>query len=44
VIQKLSEEKSLDIVVDASQTLYFKPALDITNDAIAAYNKANPAK
>ena len=44
VIQKLSEEKGLDIVVDASQTLYFKPALDITNDAIAAYNKANPAK
>jgi outer membrane protein len=44
VIQKLSEEKGLDMVVDASQTLYFKPALDITNDAIAAYNKANPAK
>jgi outer membrane protein len=44
VIQKLSEEKGLDIVVDASQTLYFKPAMDITNDAIAAYNKANPAK
>jgi len=44
VIQKLAEEKGLDIVVDASQTLYFKPALDITTDAIAAYNKANPAK
>jgi outer membrane protein len=44
VIQKLAEEKGLDVVVDASQTLYFKPTLDITNDAIAAYNKANPAK
>ena len=44
VIQKLAEEKGLDVIVDASQTLYFKPTLDITNDAIAAYNKANPAK
>jgi outer membrane protein len=44
VIQKLAEEKGLDVIVDASQTLYFKPALDVTADAIAAYNKANPAK
>jgi outer membrane protein len=44
VIQKLAEEKGLDVIVDASQTLYFKPTLDITTDAIAAYNKANPAK
>jgi len=44
VISKLAEEKGLDMIVDASQTLYFKPALDITNDAVAAYNKANPAK
>jgi outer membrane protein len=44
VIKKLSEEKGLDLVVDVSQTLYFKPALDITADALAAYNKANPVK
>ncbi|MDE3197403.1 MAG: OmpH family outer membrane protein [Acidobacteriota bacterium] len=44
VIAKLAEEKQVDIVVDSSQTLYFKPALDLTTDAIAAYNKANPAK
>jgi outer membrane protein len=44
VIQKLAEEKGMDVIVDASQTLYFKPTLDLTNDAIAAYNKANPAK
>jgi hypothetical protein len=31
-------------VVDVSQTLYFKPALDVTADALAAYNKAYPAK
>jgi outer membrane protein len=44
VIQKLAEEKGFDVIVDASQTLYFKPTLDVTADAIAAYNKANPAK
>jgi Skp family chaperone for outer membrane proteins len=30
--------------VDAGQSLYFKPALEITTDVIAAYNKAYPAK
>lgn len=44
VITKLAEEKGVDLVVDASQTLYFKPALDLTNDAVAAYNKAYPAR
>jgi hypothetical protein len=32
------------MVVDISNTVYFKPALEITNDAIAAYDKAYPAK
>jgi outer membrane protein len=44
VIAKLAEEKGFDLVVDASQSLYFKPALEITNDVIGAYNKAYPAK
>ena len=44
VVKKVAEEKGYDIVVDVSQTLYFKPALDITPDALAAYNKAYPAK
>ena len=44
VINKLSQEKGLDLVLEASQTLYMKPELDITADATAAYNKANPAK
>src|SRR5271157_4406174 len=43
VIKKLAEEKGLDIVVEGSTTLYFRPVLDITNDAIAAYDKAYPA-
>jgi outer membrane protein len=44
VVRKLAEEKALDLVVDVSNAVYFKPALEITNDAIAAYDKANPAK
>jgi outer membrane protein len=44
VIKKLAEEKGLDIVIDVSQSLYFKPSLDITADALAAYNKTYPAK
>jgi outer membrane protein len=44
VVKKLAEEKGFDVIVDVSQTLYFKPALDITSEALAAYNKAYPAK
>ena len=44
VIAKLAEEKGVDVIIDASQTLYFKPTLDLTTDAVAAYNKAYPAK
>lgn len=44
VVQKIAEEKQLDVVVDVSNTIYFKPALDITTEAIAAYDKAYPAK
>lgn len=43
VVKKLAEERGYDVVVDVSQTIYFKPALDITADAVAAYNKAYPA-
>jgi outer membrane protein len=44
VITKLAEEKGMDIIIDSSQTLFFKPALDLTAEATAAFNKANPAK
>ncbi len=44
VINKLAEDKGVDMIVEASQTLFVKPALDLTADATAAYNKANPAK
>jgi outer membrane protein len=44
VIKKLAEEKGVDVILDAAQALYFKPALELTTEATAAYNKANPAK
>ena len=44
VVKKLAEEKGFDVVTDISNTVYFKPALEITNDALTAYNKAYPAK
>jgi outer membrane protein len=44
IVKKLAEEKGLDIVIDVSNTIYFKPALDITKEATAAYDKSYPAK
>ena len=44
VVKKLAEEKGIDIVTDISNTVYFKPALEITTESIAAYDKAHPAK
>lgn len=43
VIKKLAEAKGLDVVIDISNTLYFKPALDMTAEATAAYDKAYPS-
>jgi outer membrane protein len=44
VVKKVSDEKGLDMVLEASAVISFKPALDITTDVVASYNKAYPAK
>jgi outer membrane protein len=44
VVKKLAEEKGIDLVVDSGNAVFFKPTLDITADATAAYDKAHPAK
>src|SRR5580698_5299194 len=44
VVKKLSEEKGFDVVVDAKNTYFAKPALDFTAEATAAYDKAYPLK
>ena len=42
VVGKLAEAKGLDLVVDTTAAPYFKATLDITAEAIAAYDKAYP--
>jgi outer membrane protein len=44
VVKKVAEARGIDIVIDITNTLYFKPALDITAEATAAYDKAYPPK
>ncbi|HLI84252.1 MAG TPA: OmpH family outer membrane protein [Bryobacteraceae bacterium] len=44
IVKKIATEKGYDLVVDVTNAIFYKPALDITNDAIAAYDKAYPAK
>jgi outer membrane protein len=44
VIKKLAEEKGLDLVVEAQNTYFVKPTLDLTADVTAAYDKAYPVK
>lgn len=44
VVKKIAEEKGLDVVVEATTTIFFKPALEITAEATVAYDKAHPAK
>lgn len=44
VIKKVAEAQALDVVVDSGNTLYFKPALDLTPAVTAEYDKSYPLK
>lgn len=44
VVKKIAEERGYDLVIDVSNAVFYKPALEITKDAIAAYDQAYPAK
>lgn len=44
VLKTLAQQRGIDVIIDISNTLYYKPALDITAEATAAYDKAYPAK
>ena len=44
IVRKIAEQRGLDVVMDITNTLYYKPALDVTAEATAAYDKAYPAK
>ncbi len=44
VVKKVAEAKGVDVVIDSTTTVYFKPDLEITTESIAAYDKQYPAK
>jgi len=44
VVKKIAEERGIDVVVDISNTIYYRPALELTTEATAAYDKTYPAK
>jgi outer membrane protein len=44
IVGKLAAAKDFDVVIDTSNTIYFKPALDLTKEATAAYDKAHPVQ
>jgi outer membrane protein len=44
IVKKLADEKGLDVVIDTSNTVYYKASLDLTAEAVAAYDKAYPVK
>jgi outer membrane protein len=44
VVKKIADEKGLDVVMDVGNTVFFRPALEITTEAVAGYDKAYPVK
>jgi len=44
VVKKIAEQRGLDMVIDVSNTIYYKPALEITAEATADYDKTYPAR
>jgi outer membrane protein len=44
VVKKIAEQRGIDVVIDVTNTLYYKPALEITAVATAAYDQAYPLK
>ena len=44
VVKKMMDDKGLDVIIDIANAVAFKPSVDMTNDAVAAYDKAYPVK
>jgi outer membrane protein len=43
IVSKIANEKGLDLVIDAANAIFFKPAMDLTAEATADYDKSFPA-
>lgn len=44
LLKKVAEEKGLDLVIDSAAAPFMKSGIDITDQVVAAYDKAYPAK
>ncbi|MEP6960451.1 MAG: OmpH family outer membrane protein [Acidobacteriota bacterium] len=44
LLKKFCDEKKIDLLVDSTATHFSKSADDVTDQAVAAYNAAHPAK
>ena len=44
LLKKVAEEKGLDLIVDTAAAPFYKAGVDITDQVVAAYDKAYPAK
>lgn len=44
ILKKLATDKALEVIHDTAALRFFVPALDVTDQAIAAYDAAHPAK
>jgi outer membrane protein len=44
IVKKMMDDKGLDLIIDIANAVSFKPSLDVTSDAVAAYDKAYPLK
>jgi outer membrane protein len=44
LLKKVGEEKGLDLIVDSAAAPFIKSGIDITDQVVAAYDKAYPVK
>jgi len=44
LLKKVGEEKGLELIVDSAAAPFVKTGIDITDQVVAAYDKAYPAK
>jgi len=44
LLKKVAEEKGLDLIVDSAAAPFVRSGIDITDQVVAAYDKAYPAK
>ena len=42
IVAQVAQAKGLDLVIDIGNTVYYAPALEITNEVVAAYDAAHP--